>query len=59
MGKYSIGVDYGSLSARAVIIDINSGEEIATSIYEYPHGIMETSLPTGEKLGIDWALQHP
>lgn len=57
--KYSIGVDYGSLSARALIIDIDSGEEIATSIYEYPHKIMEKSLPTGEKLGIDWALQHP
>lgn len=59
MKKYSIGIDYGSLSARAVIIDIHTGEELATSIYEYPHSIMETSLPTGEPLGLDWALQHP
>jgi len=55
MKKYSIGIDYGSLSARAVIIDIHTGEELATSIYEYPHSIMETSLPTGEPLGLDWA----
>ena len=59
MTKYSIGVDYGSLSGRAVLVNVETGEELATSILEYPHAVMETSLPDGTKLGVDWALQHP
>ena len=59
MAKYSIGVDYGSLSGRAVLVNVQTGEELATSILEYPHAVMETNLPDGTKLGVDWALQHP
>ena len=33
--KYSIGLDYGTLSARAILVDIDTGETIAQSIYEY------------------------
>lgn len=58
--KYSIGIDYGSLSGRAVLVDVENGKEIATSILEYPHAVMYEYLPDGEtKLGVDWALQHP
>ncbi|NFL36360.1 ribulokinase [Clostridium botulinum] len=59
MGKYAIGVDFGTLSVRALLIDIKTGEELLTKIYEYPHGVMVDNIPTGEKLGIDWTLQHP
>jgi len=59
MGKYSIGIDYGSLSGRAVLVDVQTGEEVATSVLDYPHGVMEEVLPDGTKLGVDWALQHP
>lgn len=59
MAKYSIGIDYGSLSGRAVLVNVETGEELATSILEYPHAVMETELPYGAKLGVDWALQHP
>ncbi|MDD2649385.1 MAG: ribulokinase [Eubacteriales bacterium] len=59
MSKYVIGVDYGTLSGRAVLVNAKSGEEIASAVYEYPHAVMEKALPTGEKLGHDWALQHP
>ncbi|PKM63351.1 MAG: ribulokinase [Firmicutes bacterium HGW-Firmicutes-21] len=59
MSKYSVGIDYGTLSARGILIDIHSGEEIASCVFGYPHGVMEQSLPCGAKLPPDWALQHP
>lgn len=59
MSKYAIGVDYGTLSGRAVLVNIHTGEELADRVYEYPHGVMDTSLPDGTLLGHDWALQHP
>lgn len=59
MKKYSIGIDYGTLSARALLLDIETGEEVAVSEHKYAHQVMEQALPTGEKLGIDWALQCP
>ena len=60
MGKYTVGIDYGSLSGRAVLVDVNSGKEVATAVFEYPHAVMYEYLPDGKtKLGQDWALQHP
>ena len=59
MGKYTIGIDFGSLSGRALLLDISNGEEMASSVYEYPHGVMDEELPSGEKLASDYALQHP
>ena len=59
MAKYTIGVDYGTLSGRAVLVNVKTGEEIASSVYEYPHGVMDSELPSGKKLGKDWALEHP
>ena len=41
MSKYAIGIDYGTLSVRALLVDIETGKEVAASIYEYPHGVME------------------
>jgi len=59
MGKYAIGVDFGTLSGRTVLVDIANGAELATSILDYPHGVMSDALPGGRTLGVDWALQHP
>ncbi|HUS86037.1 MAG TPA: ribulokinase [Bacteroidales bacterium] len=59
MGKYVIGVDFGTLSGRSVLIDVSNGDEVATSALDYPHGVMDEQLPDGTKLGVDWALQHP
>ena len=57
--KYTIGIDFGTLSARAVLVDINSGKVVSDAVYEYPHGVMDTSLPSGISLPADFALQHP
>lgn len=59
MAKYSIGVDYGTLSGRALIVNIETGEELSSAVFEYPHAVMDEYLPSGKKLGQDWALQHP
>jgi len=59
MAKYTIGVDYGTLSGRAVLVNVAGGEEVASAVYDYPHGVMDRQLPTGKRLGHDWALQHP
>lgn len=59
MAKYTIGVDFGTLSGRAVIVNAITGEEIADAVHEYSHGVMDTKLPDGTKLSHDWALQHP
>lgn len=59
MAKYSIGVDFGTLSGRAVVVDVANGNELGQSVFDYPHGVMDTALPSGKKLPPDWALQHP
>ncbi|MBE6822746.1 MAG: ribulokinase [Ruminococcaceae bacterium] len=59
MAKYAIGLDYGTLSGRAVLVDVKTGEELASSVYDYPHAVMDRTLPDGTQLGHDWALQHP
>jgi L-ribulokinase len=56
----SIGVDFGTESGRVLLLDLESGAELATHVVRYPHGVLDRALPgTGARLGPDWALQHP
>jgi L-ribulokinase len=58
--KYVIGVDYGTLSGRALLVRVSDGAEIASSVHEYSHAVLEDTLPnSGKKLPPDWALQVP
>lgn len=58
--KYTIGLDYGTQSARAVLVEVATGNEVATAVKAYSHGVMDEYLPDGKtKLPDDWALQHP
>lgn len=56
--KYVIGVDYGTLSGRAVVVRVSDGKELGSGVYDYPHAVMDTKLAaSGASLGPDWALQ--
>ncbi|MCL2740744.1 MAG: ribulokinase [Oscillospiraceae bacterium] len=57
--RYSVGVDFGTLSGRAVLVDVGCGDIVATAEMPYPHAVMDERLPDGTRLGHDWALQHP
>ncbi|MCM3410853.1 ribulokinase [Metabacillus litoralis] len=58
--KYAIGVDYGTESGRAVLVDIKSGVVVAKHTTPYPHGVIDEKLPNSlEKLPNNFALQHP
>ncbi|MGB8451492.1 MAG: ribulokinase [Anaerocolumna sp.] len=60
MKKYTIGIDYGTLSGRAVLVDVENGEEICFSAVEYKHGVIDEYLPgSTQRLAPETALQHP
>jgi L-ribulokinase len=55
-----IGVDFGTLSGRALVVRVRDGAELGTAVHDYRHGVMDDTLAaTGEKLPPDWALQDP
>ena len=57
--KYTIGIDFGTLSGRAVLVDVANGCVVDSAVRAYTHGVMDTALPDGTVLPDTWALQHP
>jgi L-ribulokinase len=58
--RYVIGIDFGTLSGRAVVVRVGDGAEMGSAVHSYPHAVMERKLETsGEPLPRDWALQDP
>ena len=56
---FSIGVDFGSLSARAMAVDVSNGRILKESVYGYPHGIMKESPAYRQKAGTGHCLAGP
>jgi L-ribulokinase len=54
-----IGVDYGTLSGRAVVVRVRDGAELASAVLEYPHAVLDRTLPDGTALPPEFALQVP
>lgn len=57
--KKVIGLDFGTLSARAVLVGVENGQVFAETAYSYPHGVMDCSLPSGRTLPEGSAFAHP
>ncbi|MFV0252799.1 MAG: ribulokinase [Beutenbergiaceae bacterium] len=56
-----IGVDYGTLSGRAVVVRVADGQELGSATHDYPHAVMDRTLAagSGQSLPPEWALQVP
>jgi hypothetical protein len=58
--QYVVGVDFGTLSGRAVVVRVSDGAELGSAVTDYPSAVIERTLPeSGERLGSSWALQDP
>ena len=56
--RYVLGIDFGTLSGRAVLVRVSDGAEIASAVSDYSHGVIDERLPdSNTPLDVDWALQ--
>jgi L-ribulokinase len=53
--QYAIGLDYGTNSVRALVVDTANGREVATNVWNYAHGESGVILSRDPHL----ARQHP
>lgn len=55
-----IGIDFGTESARAILVDARDGRMLGSAVSTYRHGVIDERLPSSDvALGAEWALQHP
>jgi L-ribulokinase len=55
-----VGVDFGTLSGRAVVVRVDDGAELGSAAHPYRHGVLDQVTPDGTtRLPPEWALQVP
>src|SRR5664280_1619872 len=62
MSGYAVGVDFGTESGRAVLVDVANGRALASAVHRYANGVTDKHLPAPDddvRLEPDWALQDP
>ena len=60
MPEYTLGIDFGTLSGRTVLMNCANGMIVASAAMDYPHGVIDRCLPDGRTLlPDDWALEYP
>lgn len=60
LGACVVGVDFGTLSGRVVVVRVRDGAELGSAVHDYANGVIERELPaTGARLPAQWALQEP
>jgi len=58
--RYAVGVDFGTLSGRALVVRVRDGHELASVEHAYEHGVVADTLPgSARRLPPQWALQVP
>jgi L-ribulokinase len=58
--RYVIGVDFGTLSGRAVVARVEDGEVLGSAVHDYANGVIDARLPGVDRdLPADWAVQDP
>lgn len=58
--RFTIGIDFGTETAQAVLVDVNTGKLAAASVYKYAHGVITEKLPQSDiALEPGWAVQDP
>ena len=58
--RFVVGVDFGTLSGRALVVRVSDGKEVGAAVHEYTHGVLEDRLPGATSpLPPEWALQVP
>src|SRR5205823_11374642 len=56
----ALGLDFGTGSVRALVVETKTGRERGSAVADYRHGVIESALPgSATPLPSDWALQHP
>src|SRR5205085_810521 len=60
MARYAIGLDFGTESVRALVVDISDGRVAGRAVDQFAHGVIDRELPESKvALPGDYALQHP
>ena len=48
--EYVLGIDYGTLSARAIVVESKTGRTLGECTHAYAHGVIDEKLPDSTPL---------